>query len=577
MNAQPNSEPISINPKITETTKEPTLSEKIAYIQRSPQQQLNDVLSQGLAILATPDENLSDEADSTEALIKKWRNDSTLIDKNALNYFDHNFSVLRNYERPKIDTATATAAEIDSQFNQSLERDRANALHEAMAILAVQKFIQQGDFEAALIIMNNQEDIIHLPKIVKPIVNWIDTQSQENPNFITEFIPKLIRNERSRGRNILQAFSKPESYAYPGAELWQAPSGTESFHELSNIGREINNYQEQKSKGNELRVHERNYHLENQIDKDIGYIIFSLEKSQKQNFNVIWNQNFQLPVEALRSLKKLSNLCQSEWFVGLSSTNPDIQTRISDILIAATLVELQSTETDINNNHISEGNRVKSLEIIGNAIATIKHSGVPEQISNALDSSLKTFTESRPDLANELIGPINNANQQFEDQTITNKTAAQEAIAKQKILEAENEQALAAAAKAEINNKMISYAFAFKQLPIRDIFDISQEKSTKYNSPEAIKIAHEILEQVKQQTQIALEKHQTKKGTILGVGGSIVIDSGYLEQLQKQEDTLNLALAQNPNQNGEELLADHIKSASLHHTISWAKSYKAKG
>lgn len=569
-----NSEPTNTTPKTAEN-QTLTTSEKLKHISRSPQKQLNDVLSQSQIILTTPDENLSDDPDTIESVIKQWRKDSTPLNEQDLHtYFDGNYSVLGNYERTVVDP-TATTAEIDSQFNRTLRADKIKASRDAMAILAVQKFIQQKNFEASLFILNTQEDLVFLPQIVEPINNWIDTQSKENPNFLTDFIPELTKNKKFNGRNLLQIFRKPEPYEFIDGEQRQTPQGIESLIELSNIGREINNYREQKSNGNGLRLYERNYRLENQIDKNIGDITYSLEKSQKNGLSEALNQTFQSPVESLRSLKKLSDLCQSEWYRNLSSTNSNIQDRIRDMLIAATIVELQSTENEINNKNIAETHRVKSLEIIGTAIATIKHSGVQEQISNALDLSVRQFVENRPGIANELTRPIDNTNQQIENQIKMREEAAQKEKERQNQIETENQERLTAAAHAETNKKMINLAYTFRQLSPQNLLEISQGKSTDYNSSEAIEIAKKIFEQIQKQTQVALEQHQTKKGSVFGIGGTMVIDDQYIKQLQEQESSLNLQLNQNPSQNDDESLNNYIKLASLHHVISWTRNYKS--
>ena len=528
---------------------------KIAYLKRSKETRRKDTVEIAKIIVAQPDSDTGDDN-----MIKVWQNDPP---ERQIDWFYVNGQVDWKSADNDFGQSTIDLGKVSSLSTEQLDRlvetcktqdlSRANA--NALGMVAIDKYIGEGDYETALMVLSARRDLVLLPEVTDKLTSWIMSRSKKL-DFLTDFIPGLMRCEKYGGVDLLAVYNESRNPLNTTPVVLNA----ESISRFHHLGEMMLAYQKASTdNGNawvKVSAVQENF-ITQRIKDEVEYPGRE-NGSSYQGFRSIWNKINTVGPEELTPVEKMTAVCQNEWFDGL--TDPDTRRGVIDLLTTSTLVGLKNIENSgtANENH---------LKVLGEALAIVLHYAEPV-VAEEINVVIENFGTKKPGLIDSLKESVAGSTKKIENKVIEKVRLAQE-VSDAKIKE-DNERRT----REEVDRKQKKTAERIKlaneltetgEQGLKNIVSGDTEGHSGENEIAMAKKILLILEVEKNKSMDCLEKNG-----FFGIGGK-VISEGRMRVIG--EEIRQITESEEYKKGDLDTVA---KLTALKILANWAKDYNSK-
>lgn len=529
--------------------------DKVNFLKRPLEQRREDILTSAKEIVAHAQENPNDEENPINLWLKNeqkrqadWFFGNGTVSRTSTTEIDRNqFAIVRQAE-------TATPESLDQLVSQTHSDDLRQAFSDAVGIVAVEKYTKDGNLRDALLALSARPDLCVLPEVTDPLTTQIEALSQQ-PDFLTDVIPNLVANKEYGSRNFLDAYYPRGKYDL--AVNRPTPKNGETIGQYIQTAEQVIFYRDLVDK-NRSEAYGK-YAIENTITQKVTDCISLNDREKSNEFRSFWfnKENAASGPEKLIGLERITSLCQSELF---STLSPESQDTLSKLLTAATIIEIQNTNKDIEKIF----DRKAHFGVLGKAIATAQHIA-PESISPFIKNSVEEFNKQRPVLAPELKTVIDATTQEFSNKAAAAAETANQARLKQEADERENQRLLTEAENNRKLQRQKEITSSLLHLTLDETKKIAAGEIEGHNSPEEIDIAKQISDKTNELIAEA-QTNRVKSGGLFGIGGTYKIPREYILGTSRRVDQLA----------NKDELSDIVERTAYLHTVRWSENYESK-
>lgn len=481
---------------------------KLDFLKRSPEQRRQEVLSMTQAVVESAVQHPEDKDNPVNVWSTShdttWFYVNNQLNITTANDTPHNYQSRFTDEQIK----NADPGNLTRMCQTRQYEDVGHAAQNAIGIVAIRHFVNQGDYFTALMVLSSRPDLTSLPDVVTPLNTWLAEQST-HPNFLTEIVPNLLNSEQYPHTNLVRCL---------------VTESTSPIQELVEVGQDVAKYQSQKA-----YIKEKNWNTES-LERDVytdirDKVRFSPDTTPESttDFHNAWYNEVKLVgPDSLKPVEHLAKLCQTEWFTQLP--NSETKREVINTLTAATLVELNQIAKQPSTNNLE-------LATIGEALSTIKQFA-PAAISENVKLVIENFGEKKPGLKDDLNQVIAKTDERFSHKAAITLAATEKAAEemRQQLL-AENTKNAAIDAAAEKEEAAQLRRNHVKELASKSIDELKQLSRTD-------SAATELLNTLTSLRRTALLNTITVGRTLGLIGGRKVVDPSHLATVEEKQKQL---------------------------------------